>query len=78
MRPVSVMIVVGFFGRPPFPRIALLSNPQDSRRTGRSPRVELALFGGIISPSDSTELDLRLLARSLWRPDSVKSNCVAT
>jgi hypothetical protein len=36
------------------------------------------LFGGIISPSDATELDFLLLARSLWRPGSVKPNCVAT
>jgi hypothetical protein len=40
--------------------------------------IELTLFGGVISPSDATELDFRLLPRSLWRPDSVKPNCVAT
>src|SRR5216684_3010660 len=40
--------------------------------------IELALFGGVISPSDPTELDFRLLAGSLWCPDAVKPNCVAT
>ncbi len=40
--------------------------------------IELTLFGGIISPSDSTELDFRLLARGLGRPGSVEPNCVAT
>ena len=40
--------------------------------------IELTLLGGIIAPSDSTELDFRLLARSLWRPGSVTPDCVAT
>jgi hypothetical protein len=40
--------------------------------------IELAIFDGIITPSDPTELHLRLSACSLWRPGSVKPNCVAT
>ncbi len=40
--------------------------------------IELAIFDGIITRSDPTELDFRLLARGLRRPDPVKPNCVAT
>jgi hypothetical protein len=35
--------------------------------------IELAIFDGIISPSDPTELHLRLSARSLRRPGSVEA-----
>ncbi len=40
--------------------------------------IELAILDGIITPSDPTELDLCLSACGLWRPGSVKPNCVAT
>src|SRR6266851_743034 len=40
--------------------------------------IELAIFDGIVTPSDPTELHPCLSACSLWRPGSVKPNCVPT
>jgi hypothetical protein len=40
--------------------------------------IELAIFDGIITPSDPAELHPCLSACSLWCPGSVKPNCVST
>jgi len=81
MRQVSVVIVVGFFGRPPFPQDKPCLQIMEMAGTHLLHRcrlvIELTHFGGIIAPSDSAELDFRLLARCLWGPGSVKPDCVA-
>src|SRR5882724_2830000 len=82
IRPVSVVIVEGFFGRPPFPRIspALQIGEIAGAQLLYSDRlvIKLAIFDGIITSSDPTELHLRLAAGGLGYPGSMEPNGIAT
>jgi hypothetical protein len=82
IRRVSVTIVEAFFGRPPFPRDepGLEISEIPGAQLFHSDRfvIELAIFHGIVTPGDPTELHLCLSACRLGGPGSMKPNCVAS
>ena len=81
MRPVSVTMVVGFFGRPPFPEdetgVQIVEVERAKLLDGDRLVIELAFFGGIVALRDTAQLDLRLLPRAFGGPDPMQADGVA-